>query len=244
MGWDLWNQLPSGLLAKSFSGFNRLDYSLKVLVVELAKKQNFKCAICSRNGKLVIEHDHYPDRGTGEFATIYNTRGLTCGRCNWHLMMYEKELHGDCVGFGEATSNISDRKWEEYTYSYDCRIVALNETELRQRCPNYWQRRIFLDKFDDWREWNMQYPWRWYFDEIKDRRYGAIRTPKQFFNLLAACLKFLTAEYEKNPDYEPPEEVVRALFKIKSFLDEVAPMAQARLAEIRGAQEMAARVAG
>lgn len=42
-----------------------------------------------------------------------------------------------------------------YTYSYDCRIFALYESELEHRCSNYWQRRIFLNKFDDWREWNM-----------------------------------------------------------------------------------------
>jgi Recombination endonuclease VII len=240
MSWTLWNRLPHGFLAKSFEGFDRLDHSLKVLIVELARKQNFKCAICNRNRKLVIEHDHYPDRGTGKFATIYNTRGLTCGRCNWHLMMYEKELHGEYVGFGEATSKVSDRGWEEYTYPYDCRIVALSESELAQRCPNYWPRRIFLDKFDDWREWSMPYPWRWYFDEIKDRRHGKIRNPKQLFRALAAIGQFLKNELAKNPDWEPPEELMHGLLRIKRFLGELWPIIEPRYLELKKAKEAAA----
>jgi hypothetical protein len=155
-------------------------------------------------------------------------------------MMYEHSENGNHVSFGEASSNISSQEWDEYTYAYDCRVVALHESELKERCPNYWQRRVFIDKFDNWREWGNRrrdYPWRWYFNEIKDRRHGTIRTPQQFFKMLAALNSFLKNELEKDPDYEPPEEIIKALLQIGPFLDELRPVVEARLAEMRRDRE-------
>ncbi len=235
MSWVLWNKLPSGFLKRGYKNFNRLDHDVKTLIVNLATEQNFKCALCSRERNLIVEHDHDPFHGTGDVPTIYNIRGLTCQRCNWHLMMYEHSENGNYISFGEASSNISSREWDEYIYAYDCRVVGLSEKELEERCPNYWERRLFIDKFDDWREWGSrrrEYPWRWCFNEIKDQKYGQVRTPKQFFRLLAAINRYLKNEIEKNPNYEPPEEIVRGLLRLKPFLDEVRPIIESRLAEL------------
>jgi hypothetical protein len=237
MSWALWNKLPHGFLKRGYKNFDKLDHRVKALIVDLATQQNFRCALCSRDRHLIVEHDHNPFQGTGNVPTIYNIRGLTCQRCNWHLMMYE---HSDYVFFGEASSNISSQEWDEYIYGYDCRVVALHESELEERCPNYWQRRLFLNKFDDWSEWGnrrREYPWRWYFGEIKDQKYGKIRTTAQFLKMLAAVNQFLKNELEKDPNYEPPDELVKALFRIKPFLDELRPTVEARLAEIRKSKE-------
>jgi hypothetical protein len=58
MGSELWKQFPSGLLKKTQRGFLKLHERLQALVVELAEKQNFKCACCEQNYDLIIEHDH------------------------------------------------------------------------------------------------------------------------------------------------------------------------------------------
>lgn len=80
----------------------RLDPGVRKLVVELARAQNFKCAFCDATRGLIIEHDHYPERGTGDKPTVYNIRGLACSGCNWHLGMYEADERGDYRGFDDA----------------------------------------------------------------------------------------------------------------------------------------------
>jgi hypothetical protein len=81
-----------------------------------------------------------------------------------------------------------------------------HEDTLEQTCPNYWSRRLLLDKFDDWKDgWRKDYPWYWGFEEIKEKRHGKIRTPEQFIRTFTACVKFVAAEYEKDPKYQPPE---------------------------------------
>lgn len=149
----LWNKLPSGFLKKGYPGWARLDHDVKLLIVELAEKQSFRCANCGRERGLVIEHDHYPEHGTGDRYTTYNIRGLVCQGCNWHLMIYEKDLNGEYRGFDEAYSNISDREYETYIYAYDCRVLSLNEASLEKKMGSakYYRRRIFLNKFDDWK---------------------------------------------------------------------------------------------
>jgi hypothetical protein len=73
---DLWDQLPAGFLMKSPIGWTRLDRDVRRLVVELAREQKFKCAFCDKAKGLIIEHDHWPERGSGDKLTIYNVRGL------------------------------------------------------------------------------------------------------------------------------------------------------------------------
>jgi Recombination endonuclease VII len=85
-----WSQLPAGFLKKTPKGWMRLDRDVRRLVVELAREQNFKCPFRDRTKGLIIEHDHWPDRGSGDKLTIYNVRGLACTRCNWHLGMDER----------------------------------------------------------------------------------------------------------------------------------------------------------
>jgi hypothetical protein len=52
------------------------------------------------------------------------------------------------------------------------------------------------------------------FDEIKDKRYGKIRTPRQFIQTLSACVQFVKGELEKNPDYQPPEEFLKVMVRV------------------------------
>ena len=193
MSFALWNKLPEAFLKMAYKRWGGLDQDVKELIVELAEKQKFKCVHCPRGHKLIVEHDHYPEHGPGEKYTVFNVRGLVCQRCNWHLMIYEKDLNNEYRGFDDVQSYISDYEWENYVYAYDCRVTGLLEAKLKERMggAKYWRRRMFLDKFDDWREYGGRYPWYWGFDEIKDQWYGKIRTPKQFIATLVACLRFL-----------------------------------------------------
>ncbi len=90
-----------------------------------------------------------------------------------------------------------------------------------------------LDKFDDWKDgWHGDYPWEWHFEEIKEKRHGKIRTPAQFIKIFTACAKFVAAEFEKDPNYEPPDEVAKFIFFAKDFLDKIRPVVEARLKEM------------
>src|ERR1700730_7845934 len=90
----LWNQLPAGFLKMNYKRWVRLGHAIQQLIVELASEQHFKCALCSEDQALEVDHDHDPEHGTGDVLTIYNIRGLACHRCNWHLMVYEKDQRG------------------------------------------------------------------------------------------------------------------------------------------------------
>ena len=165
---------------------------------------------------MIIEHDHDPAFGPGDKLTAFNIRGLVCQRCNWHLMIYEKDLNGEYRGFDDVYSYISDHEWETYIYAYDCRVVRLHESLLEQRMGTlaYLKRRNFLDKFDDWKEWGARrrdYPWRWGFDDVKERRRNIIRTPEQCLKVLMALAKYMKNEVSKNPDWRPPDEIMPAL---------------------------------
>jgi Recombination endonuclease VII len=237
MSATLWNKLPYGFLKKQFKAWNKLDHDVKGLIVELAEEQKFKCVHCPRERNLMIEHDHYPEYGSGDKLTVFNIRGLVCQRCNWHLMIYEKDMNGEYRSFDEVSSYISDGEWESYIYAYDCRVVTLNENRLKQSMgtAKYWRRRLFLNKFDDWKEWvprKRLYPWHWGFDEIKERKRHTIRTPEQFVKVLAAIVEYLKGELAKNPDWRPSEEMVPALLRIKAFVDELYPAIEARYLEI------------
>lgn len=234
MSLNLWNKLPYGFLNMKFKRWSKLGRDVQLLILELASEQKFKCALCIRDRDLIVEHDHEPEYGPGKPITIHNIRGLTCQRCNWHLMVYEKDKNGEHRGFDEAYSYISDRRWESYIYTYECRVGALREARLEKELGslNYWRRRVFLDKFDDWQEYGGRYPWYWGFDEIKDQKYGKIRTPLQLIKTLSACVQFVKGEMDRDPDYQPRENFLEAIFRIKPFLDELWPLIEARMSEL------------
>lgn len=242
-----WKAIPSDLLKMNMTprGFGRLKYEVQVLISELAEQQGYKCVLCDQNHSLEIEHDHDPEYGTGEIPTIYNIRGLACRSCNWHIMMYERNNNGEYVSFGEASSRLSDHDWEKFIYRYKCRADALNEERLEKEMGfrNYWRRRNLLNKFDEWREWGGSYPWYWGFDEIKDQKYGKIRTPKQFFAALNACLCFLQEQLDKDPDFEIPEQYIKLMIKIKPMLDDLWPIIEPRYLELRSSKGPAAVLA-
>ena len=227
----LWYQLPTGFLKKKAKGWLKLDYDVRALVVELARAQNFKCAFCDKTKNLIIEHDHWPERGSGDKLTVYNIRGLVCSRCNWHLGMHEADARGDYRGWDNAFIHISERDFEPYAYAYDCRILALFDEELKQTLPPriYWRRYFLLEKFDDWNEWGRQhYPWRSYFAEIKERRRWIIRTPEQCLTALAACTRFIVEQIEKNPDFEIPEQFLQIIAQLQPIIEEIWPQIEER----------------
>lgn len=241
MSFVLWKRLPRGLLKKQFKAWDRLGMDVKRLVVTLAEEQKFKCVHCTRERNLIIEHDHDPIFGPGDKLTAFNIRGLVCQRCNWHLMIYEKDLNGEHRGFDDVYSYISDSDWETYIYAYDNRIIRLYESQLEDRMGTlkYLRRRIFLDKFDDWKEWGPRkrtYPWHWGFDEIKERRRNIIRTPEQFLKVLKAIAAYVKNEVEKDPGWRPPEEMMPALAKILAFLEELWPEIEPRYTALKAAR--------
>ncbi|HEY6331937.1 MAG TPA: hypothetical protein VI756_21595, partial [Blastocatellia bacterium] len=90
-----------------------------------------------------------------------------------------------------------------------------------------------LDKFDEWKEYGGRYPWYWGFEEIKEKRYGGIRTPKQFLRTLTACVQFFAEELKKDPNYRPPETFTKLMVRIRPMLDSIRPIVQARLEELK-----------
>lgn len=242
MGDELWSQLPAGFLKKSPKGWLRLDHDVRRLVVELAREQNFKCAFCDTAKGLIIEHDHWPERGSGDKLTIYNVRGLACTRCNWHLGMYEADARGDCRGWEDAYIYISERDLEPYAYAYECRILALFEEELEHRLGprNYWRRRLFLQRADDFREWGGRSLWRLHFTELKERQCWKIRTPDQFWKVLAACMRFVVEETRRNPDFVIPDQFLLILARVKPILDEIWPQIEDRYRAIQAKNQAVA----
>jgi hypothetical protein len=225
-----WKPIPDGLLRmrKTPTALGRLNYDVQVLISHIAEEQGHKCAFCDANKGLEIDHEHDPELNpeqSRDIYTIYNVRGLVCHRHNIQLMMYECDQKGLTRALSEATSLLSDSEYESYIYRYDIRAEALYEEYLESVVPNYWRRRLFLDKFDSWRYRGLcrEYPWHWGFDEIKDQKYGKVRTPRQFFGGLLACLQFVKSELEKNPNFEIPEQFIKLLVLLKPFLDEATP---------------------
>jgi hypothetical protein len=239
---DLWHQLPSGFLKRSPKGWRRLDRSVRLLVVELARAQKFQCAFCDETKGLIIEHDHWPERGSGDILTVYNVRGLACSRCNWHIGMHEADARGDYRGWDDAYIYISENNFYPYVEAYESRVRVLLEEELEQRLGtvNYWRRRLFLQKFDDWHEWGGRYPWRSYFSEIKERQRWKIRTPEQFWKTLAACVCFIVEEKQKNPDFELPEKFQEVLVRVKIILDDLWPHIEERYRALQTEKQLTA----
>jgi hypothetical protein len=219
----LWQKMPESLLKIKFKSWDRLNFDVKILILELAEKQNFKCAHCAQGYHLEIEHDHEPQHGRGDQYTIYNIRGLTCRRCNWHLRLYEKNKIGEFWGWEEAESSISENEYERYIYEYECRVEPLLDVLLKERLGihNYWRRRSLLTKVDDWKEGWRGNSWRQAFKEIKDKKYGQIRNPEQFLETLIALMKFVSEEIKKDPNYQPPEKFFELMERTRPIIDAI-----------------------
>ncbi|MCW5691611.1 MAG: hypothetical protein KIT48_04540 [Pseudolabrys sp.] len=218
MSYELWKKLPEGFLRKNFQQFCKIDHDVKRLIVELAERQNFKCALCTRDRHLIIEHDHEPDEGAGDRITIRNIRGLVCHRCNTSLSVYERQESGNYFGLEHVTSYLSSHEYENYIYAYDCRVAALREALLEKKIPNYWHRRLVLDKFDDWFYEGGQPPI-WY-RRYKEQQNRKIETPEQAIKVLIACMKFVADEFKKNPDFEPPEEFLKLMILVRPIIEQ------------------------
>ena len=219
---DLRKELPDGLLRKKQRGWLRLDHNVQRLIVELARRQGYKCACCDEDCNLIIEHDHYPEHGPGDKPTIHNIRGLVCGPCNWHIGMHEAEERGEYPNWPDRFPRVSEGDYERYTYAHQCRVQPLLEAILEERLgtSNYWRRRLFLQKFDEWMEYGGQYPWYWGFDEIKAKKYP-VRTLKRFLKALYAQSQYVVEQINKDSDYEPPEAFMEVIFQIKPFLESI-----------------------
>ena len=240
----LWSKLPTGFLKMSFKTWSRLDFDIRSLIIKLARDQNFKCVHCDESHGLIVEHDHYPDHGRGDRYTVYNIRGLVCHRCNWHLGKYEQEKRGDYSEWSDFHQYISDGDYDSYIFAYECRVSPLLEAMIEKRLGsrNYWRRRSLLTKFDDWREWGGRrrtYPWYWGFNEIKEKKYWHIKTPEQAIRNLAALIRYVLKELEKNPAYEPPEEFLKLMVRVKPLLDSIRPIVEERLKSIGVEQDRA-----
>jgi hypothetical protein len=144
--------------------------------------------------------------------------------------MYEADARGDCRGWEDAYIYISERDFEPYAYAYECRILALFEEDLEHRLGprNYWRRRLFLERADNFREWGGRSLWRSHFTELKERQRWRVRTPGQFWKVLAACMRFVVEETRRNPDFVIPDQFLLTLARVKPILDEIWPQIEDR----------------
>ena len=72
---------------------------------------------------------------------------------------------------------------------------------------------------------------RWGYEEIKEKRHGKIRTFKQLIDVLHGCTKFVAEQLKKDPNYRPPDNILKLMFRYKQFLDKVRPIMEKRLKE-------------
>ncbi|HMH00374.1 MAG TPA: hypothetical protein VK555_03120, partial [Terriglobales bacterium] len=123
-----------------------------------------------------------------------------------------------------------ERDFEPYAYAYECRILALFEEDLEHRLGprNYWRRRLFLERADNFREWGGRSLWRSHFTELKERQRWRVRTPGQFWKVLAACMRFVVEETRRNPDFVIPDQFLLTLARVKPILDEIWPQIEDR----------------
>jgi hypothetical protein len=219
MSLDLWQKLPEQFLRMKPARWHNHSHDVKRLIVELANKQNFKCALCkNRDRRLVVDHDHEPEEGPGDRFTIYNIRGLVCQGCNWDLGFYEKEERGEDFGWKNVSCKISSRDYEAYIYVYECRVAALREALLEKRIPNYWHRSLILERFDDW-YYEGGRPPLWY-RRYKQKERLKIKTPEDFIRVLTAMLQFVNEQIKKDPNFEPPEQFLKLMARIRPIIDE------------------------
>lgn len=229
MSFELWQKLPEGFLKKSYQQFCKLDHDVKRLIVELAIEQNFKCALCTRDRDLVIEHDHEPEEGAGDRITIHNIRGLVCHRCNSSLSVYERQERGEYFGLENVTSHLSNHDYDGYTHVYDCRVATLREALLEKKIPNYWHRRLVLDKFDDWFYEGGRAPL-WY-RRYREQESRKIETPEDFIRALTAIVQFINGQFKKDPNFEPPEVFLKLMVRIRPIFEQTKAIREGNLAD-------------
>ncbi len=54
------DDLPKGFLRLGVDRWLRFEPELQDLIVKLAREQNFRCALCTTDRALIVEHDHDP----------------------------------------------------------------------------------------------------------------------------------------------------------------------------------------
>ncbi|MCW5686069.1 MAG: hypothetical protein KIT85_16860 [Pseudolabrys sp.] len=213
-----WNELPPRFLKKRHSSWKALRPEIQAVVVDLANKQGFKCALCDADSNLIIEHDHEPDEGAGDIFTIYNIRGLTCSRCNSALSVHERLERGEYVGLEISESRLSLHSYENYIGRYRSRVSPLIEAELERRMgsSNYWRRRNFMLKFDIWFYEGGNAPSWW----IRHRS-SEIRSMRKFFRVTEAMLDFINSEIVTNPKPEVLSRIITNLLSLKSVFEKI-----------------------
>jgi hypothetical protein len=92
---------------------------------------------------------------------------------------------------------------------------------------------LFLQRADDFREWGGRSLWRSHFTELKERQRWKIRTPDQFWKVLAACTRFVVEETRRNPDFVVPDQFLLILARVKPMLDEIWPQIENRYRAIQ-----------
>jgi hypothetical protein len=250
---ELFQSLPSHLLRIGDKQWKRLGYELQLLLVALAKNQNFKCALCDQDHSLEIERDRNPEYGTGDDPTIFNTRGLACPGCSqqittyervggraWHTMMNAKEEKKGCVASDGFVCRITHRQYWDYIGSYEGRAAPLIEAawETQLGTDNYRRRRDLLEKFDDWKKGWFEFPWQWRFEEIKQKRKRHAKTgkPWQFVRGLTA-LGPLAELGKQNSGHAAYAKVIDSSITLNSFVEGIRRTLYAFLRELAGTGE-------
>ena len=195
---ELWQELPTGFLKKGYRAWDRFDLNAQRTIVTLAKTQKFKCAFafCSADRALIVEHDHETD--DGDRPTMNNIRGLTCQRCNWHLMIYEKNERGEYTGWDHpiigaeeicCISLINGRRDGTILL-----ILILGVGNLKRS---------------------------------KNKDMGKLETPGRFIKYLIACMKFIADKVREDPEFRHSPEFHRCMAQLKPIVDKLRPIFEA-----------------
>lgn len=217
MSVELWKKLPDGFLKRGLQGWRKLDRDVQELIVELAAMQKFNCALCKdENRDLEVEHEHEPREKVP--PTIYNIRGLVCGRCNRQLMFYEKAERGEAIMLGDniILSRITSDEYEDYKDGY--RVRASYEEVLKKKMGyRYWDRRRKLDfiyaRYEDGR-----FPWQ------QDHKWlirAKLKNPEYAAKVVVECIKFASEQFEKDPNFQPPDGFWKMINHIRPIIDSI-----------------------
>jgi hypothetical protein len=203
----------------SFERWTRLDSDVQQLVYDLAERQRFRCVFCTESRRLIIDHDHYPEEGTGAAYTKYNVRGLLCGSCNWHLGYYECEKSGGSFNWPNAECRISDGEYEDYICAYQCRVIPLLQALQDQRTgiTNEWRRNRHHRLFDEWYYHGFPSAWR---ERLAEEKARTIDSAEKFFRVFAACMNFVAEQIKNDPSFRPPQKFVEVALKVKDLIAE------------------------
>lgn len=216
----LWKALPDGFLKRGYRSFDRLEQAVKQLVIDLAKEQNFRCALCSQDRDLVVEHDHEP--GEKVVVTVFNVRGLVCQRCNQALKGCDMAERGYFTSWENGYPYLSEWDYEDYKYRFENRVEPLIDAAHVQRvgCRNIERRKHVLWVLDRRYE-EGRFPWQL---RSKKEWNGEIKSPDHALQVLAACMQFVVEQHKADPDYKPPEKFLR-------LMSIVGPMVEQAMAD-------------